>query len=127
MRSSIILSACGLIVALVAIGLLTFAEVYSSEACEVTTGGTQSCHSESSTLVDENGRWVLGLMAVPVVIAGGMLVATIYRLPVQLEWLLAGGLLAACLLAILSIGFFFLPAAALLIAAAASERRRASV
>lgn len=125
MRAATVFAVGGLIATLLAAGTLTFVDTYSGETCEVTSGGTARCTDESSTLIEENGRWVLGLLTVPVVLAGGMLASTIYRLPVQVEWLLAGALLAVCLLAIFSVGFLFLPAAALLIAAAATEQRGA--
>ena len=65
MRAATLLAVGGLIAALLAAGALTFVDFYSGETCEVTSGGTARCTDESSTLIQENGRWVLGLLAVP--------------------------------------------------------------
>lgn len=123
MRLAIVLAAGAILTAVLAAGFLTFADTYSSERCEATPGQETQCSSESRTLIEENGKWVLGLLAVPIAFSAGVAAAITYRLPVGVAWSLAILALAACLIAIFSLGAFFLPAALLLIAAAAMDRR----
>lgn len=123
MRAALVLAAVALVAALLAAAVLTFVNTYSGQDCEVTAAGSVDCASVSRTIIEENGRWVYGLFAVPIALAAGVLIAAAYRLPNRIEWLLAFASLAACIIAILSIGAFFLPSALLLVAASASDRR----
>jgi len=124
LRTASLLAVAALLVALLAAAVLTFANTYSGQSCEVTPGSVANCTNDSRTLIQENGKWVLGLFAVPVALAAGVVAAIAYRLPSAIEWLLAFAALAACVVAIFSIGIFFVPTALLLLAAAATDRRR---
>ncbi len=124
MRTASFLAAAALLAAVLAAAFLSFANTYSGESCEISPGSMRECSSDSATLVEQNGIWVYGLLAIPIAITASVLAAIAYRLPKGIEWLLAGLALTGCVIAIFSIGVFFLPAALLLVSAAASDRRR---
>jgi hypothetical protein len=126
MRIAVSLALGALFVGVLAAVLLTFVDAYSGSSCEVTPGRVETCSDTSRTLVEENGRWVLLLLAVPVALAAGVLLAIRYRMPVVIEWLLASIAFAGCALAIFSVGIFFLPMTFLLFAAALTDRRGAT-
>ena len=65
---------------------------------------------------------MLGLFAVTIVLAIGVLAASTFRLPLWIEWLIVSIGLAGCFAAIFSVGLFFLPAVGLMLAAAASRQ-----
>jgi len=100
---------------------LAFVPVYHGVRC----GGApsrQTCEElPSRTLIEENGAWVLLLLAVPLALTFAGLASVRWRLPRALTWATAVALLAACSIAIFSIGAFFLPAALLLLAAAVAR------
>lgn len=81
-------------------------------------------HSETSTLVQDNGYWVLIPVAVPVLLAAVVWMALRRRrshgsrASGYLAWSSIGLLAAFCLLAILSIGVFVIPVAVALAVAA---------
>jgi hypothetical protein len=123
MRTASLLAVAALLIALLAAGVLTFADTSSSTSCEGTSSGVQTCTDASSTLIQENGSWVLALLAVPVLLAAGVVAAIAYKLPPPVEWILALAAFAACIVAIFSVGIFFLPTALLLVVAAAKDHR----
>jgi hypothetical protein len=123
MRTASLLAIAALLIALLAAGVLTFADTSSSTSCEATPGGVQTCTDASSTLIQENGSWVLALLAVPVLLAAAAVGAIVYQLPTQIEWILALAAFAGCIVAIFSVGIFFLPTALLLVVAAAKDHR----
>lgn len=123
MRVATVLAAAALLVAVLAAGILSFADTYSGQSCEASPGRDTVCTDTSATLVEENGKWVYGLLAVPIVISVAALTAVAFHLPKGIEWSLAGLALLGCALAIFSVGIFFLPSALLLVAATATDRR----
>jgi hypothetical protein len=123
LRTASLLATAALLTALLAAGALTFVDTYSGQSCEATADGTLNCTDESRTLVQENGRWVMALFAVPIGLSAGVGAAIAYHLPKSVEWALAFATLAACIVAILSLGAFFLPSALLLVAAVAADNR----
>ncbi len=124
MRTASVLAATALLAALLAAAFLSFADTYSGESCEVTAGSSPECTSTSRTLAEENGKWVYALLSVPIGTAAATWAAIAFHLPKGIEWSLVGLALAACVVALFSIGVFFLPAALLLLAAAATDRGR---
>ncbi|HEU0072424.1 MAG TPA: hypothetical protein VFS30_00295 [Dehalococcoidia bacterium] len=124
MRVAAILAAAALLAGVLAAGFLSFADSYSGQTCEASPGREAVCTDTSATLVEENGKWVYGVLAVPIAISLGALMAVAFRLPRGIEWSLAGLALLACLIAIFSVGVFFLLGALLLVAAAATDRAR---
>jgi hypothetical protein len=123
-RIAAILASAALLAAVLAAGFLSFADTYSGQTCEASPGRDTVCTDSSATLVEENGKWVYGLLAVPIAITVGALTTVAFRLPRGIEWSLAGLALLGCVIAIFSVGVFFLPAALLLVAAAATDRGR---
>jgi hypothetical protein len=123
-KTASLLASTAVLAAVLAAAFLSFANTYSGESCEVVPGSAGECSDTSGTLAEENGKWVYGLLAVPVVIAAAGLAAIACCLPKGIAWSLAGLALAGCLIAIFSIGVFFLPAALLLLSAAATDRAR---
>lgn len=87
-----------------------------------TTSGPSGASSTCSSLIAENGVWVIGYLVIPVIVTvlGFLAVAARRRTVARALAIL---LLVLCLLAAWSIGLFYLPAAvALLIAAARMDR-----
>ena len=94
--------------------------------------GRESVRS-SATLIQVNGFWVLGLLAIPIVLTGLALISTAMRQPgpvadSRLPWRLVGWLAALLLLALsivgsASVGLFYLPVALLTLASAALRSR----
>jgi hypothetical protein len=113
MRVATALAAAGLVAAVIAAAGLVFIDTYSGETCFVEPGAPARCVSESSTLIEENGSWVIGLLTVPIMLAAGILAATLLLLPKAVAWILAAVFLLGCLITGFSIGVFFLPAALL--------------
>ena len=94
-------------------------------------------YSNGETLVEVNGRWVIRLLLVPVVLTGIAMAAALLThrrqsnrgqsIRTMMLWSPAVVLLGLCVLAGLSIGVFYLPAAlALLVAAIADSTAKRS-
>ena len=124
MTAASLIAMSALLAAVIAAGFLSLVATYSGQSCEVSPGSTVECIDDSRTLVEQNGQGAYGLLAIPVGLAAAAVAAILYRLPKGIEWSLAGLLLGACVLAVLSVGLFFLPAALLLVVAVATDRRR---
>ena len=104
------------IVALVTAALVAYAPLGSSSSCTTTSRGASSCTSSSTSLVDTEGGTIVGILAVPAVLA---IVAALHptrRVLGIVAWLL----FVCCALGALSVGVFFLPTLAVAIAAAAT-------
>jgi hypothetical protein len=120
-RVSTALAGLAIAAALVAAAFLIFADTYSGQTCVASASGSSTCTSESSSLIEENGSWVLILLAVPVLLSllGFVAVQPHLGLPWFLGWTIAVGYAILCVAAMFSIGFFFIPSAALLLVATA--------
>lgn len=118
----------GRLAALVAISLATIASVWLSVwPCLYTgtTGGPTGKSTTCSSLIAENGTWVVGYLATPIILTVIAFFALVVRLRTVM-WVLAILLFALCILAAWSIGLFYVPSAvALLVAASQLSRARA--
>jgi hypothetical protein len=94
-----------------AASVLIFVDTYSSRSCSSDSSGVMQCVDSSSTLIEENGAWVLILLSVPVSLALGLYLSIELGASSLVKGLLAAVLVATCLVAITSVGLFFLPAA----------------
>jgi cytochrome bd-type quinol oxidase subunit 2 len=91
----------------------------------VLSDGTQVNEAWRETLLQSEGVSVVGLLAVPVVVAGIAVGASRSRHARRVRFVMGGVLFAACLLAAASIGLPYVPAAVgLLLAGAATARER---
>ena len=87
----------------------------------------------TATLIQVNGLWVLGLLVIPIVLTGLVLISTMMRQPGRAaarryRWRLVGWVAALVLLALsivgsASVGLFYLPVALLTLVAAALRTR----
>lgn len=123
-------SGAGLALTLAADAFLLLADTYSSESCSVSPDGTGYCFSSSSSLIQENGEWVLLLLAVPTVLAGVVFLLSLSQSVSRTAKLLSRAaavlFLAGCLVTGFSIGLFYLPAALACLLAVAFDRRVAA-
>jgi hypothetical protein len=91
-----------------------------------TTFGPGGESTTCSSLIAENGTWVLGYLAIPVILTVLAFLALVARLRAVM-WTLAILLFALCILSAWSIGLFYVPSAVtLLIAAARMNPTRAN-
>ena len=104
---------------------LAFWPVYQGESATATAPGEPLGETVrfTSTLIEQNGLWVVSLLLAPIVLTAVALLAlrlTDDRWVVRkvLLWGPAALLLGFCVLGILSIGFLYLPAALALLVAA---------
>jgi hypothetical protein len=121
-----VLAGLSVAAAIAAAGYLIFADTYSGSTCIATTSGPAVCSSKSSSLIKENGVWVLALLSVPIALSAAGLMTTLPRfdLPWFLGWLVAVSFALLCVVAMFSIGFFFVPSALLLLIATATNGYR---
>ena len=87
----------------------------------------------SASLIQANGFWVLGLLAIPLVLTGLGLISAAMRQPGRaagsrypwrlVGWVAALPLLGFCIVAIFSVGLFYLPIALLTLASVALRSR----
>lgn len=93
-----------------------------SESVTVLSDGTQTTESASTTLVESEGASILVVLAVPVLAAAASV--TVAMSPSARRWraVVAGVMVAGCLLGAASIGIFYLPAAIAAVVAAAMTR-----
>jgi hypothetical protein len=89
-----------------------------------TTAGPTGESTTCSSLIAENGAWVISYLAIPIVLTVLGFLALVARLR-PLMWALAILLFALCVLAAWSIGLFYLPSAVALLVAAARTNGRA--
>jgi hypothetical protein len=113
----------------VAIVLATIATVWLVVWPCFYTGATSGPGGESTTcssLIAENGTWVLSYLAIPIILTVLAFLALVARLRAVM-WTLAILLFALCILAAWSIGLFYVPSAVtILIAAARMNPSRAN-
>ena len=104
---------------------MAFAETYRQQSCAVDENGEGFCISSSSSLVDENGAWVLLLALIPIAVSAIVFARTSLGIdvPKGAAWSAAIVLLLACIITGFSVGLFFLPAALLCLAALTTDRR----
>jgi hypothetical protein len=118
----------GRLAAVVAIVLATIGSVWLAVWPCFYTGTTSGSSGESTTcssLIAENGTWVISYLAVPIILTILAFLGLVARLRAVM-WALAILLLALCILAAWSIGLFYVPSAvALLVAAARMNPTRA--
>jgi hypothetical protein len=111
--------------AAVAIVLATIASVWLAVwPCFYTgtTAGPSGRSTTCSSLIAENGIWLIGYLAIPIVLTVLAFSALVARLR-GVTWALAVLLFALCVLAAWSIGIFYLPSAVGLFVAAARMNR----
>ncbi len=120
-RSALGWSILALAAAVAAAVYLIVADTYSSQSCSAVPGGAgQTCVSAAgSTLIEENGRWVLWYLAVPIGCTVAVAAVIVSGLPAWPGWVVALFLLSASTFTALTIGAFFLPAALLALLAVA--------
>jgi hypothetical protein len=108
---------------------LALGNAYSGETCPAVSpdsAGVSVCASSSRTLIQENGSWVVALLAIPVLLTGIVFVSVLPRT----HWdkyagrTAAVGLLLFCVVLIVSLGLLFLPALALSTVALVLDRNR---
>jgi len=120
----------GRLAAVVAIGLATIASAWLAAWQCFYTGATAGPRAESATcssLIAENGTWVITYLAIPIILTSLAFFALVARLR-AVTWALAILLFGLCILAAWSIGLFYVPSAvALLVAAARMNRTRTSL
>jgi hypothetical protein len=107
--------------AVVAVVLATIASVWLVVWPCTYTGTTSGPAGEStacSSLIAENGTWVLSYLAIPIILTVLAFLALVARLR-AVTWTLAILLFALCILAAWSIGLFYVPSAVMLLIAAA--------
>lgn len=106
-----------MIVALVTGAVLAFAPVMATSSCEATAGGPMRCSSGQTSLLDHEGAGILGVLAIPAVVA-----AVPVLFPSRRSRLGAAlALTAAALVGMASIGLFLLPAVVLMWVAVADR------
>jgi hypothetical protein len=92
----------------------------------VPAGSQSQCVESSSTLVEQNGGWVLVLVAAPVLLSA----LTFVSLLPSVHWdkyagrLAAVGLMLFCVVLLISIGLIFLPSLLLFAVALFLDRKR---
>ncbi|MCY4575517.1 MAG: hypothetical protein OXC55_02775 [Chloroflexi bacterium] len=97
------------------IGLfLALGPVYQGVSMSSTAPGERI--ETSSTLIEQNGLWVLWILLVPVLVSGVALVAIHFADAGHMRrrallWTLALGFLGLCVITIISIGLLYLPMA----------------
>ena len=125
---STIVAALALLGSLIAVTYLVFADTYTSRTCITTAEGVVECTSSSRTLIEENGSWVLLLLAIPVLLTAAGLLATYPQadVPWLAAWVVAVLYALLCIFAIAPFGLFFVPSAFLLLVATAWDGYRRS-
>lgn len=107
------------------VGLVLWPCAYQGVEAQPAPGGAVQARQLCATLIDANGVDVLGVLALPVLLAGvGLLAVRAGRRGILFTVMVA--LVAFCPLAFASVGLFYLPAAAALVIAAVSWRQQRS-
>ena len=97
--------------------------VYQGVSESMSSNGSVTSSSDSTTLIAENGSWVILLLCVPVAL-GALGVIGALRGRRTLVWVPAAILLGFVILGGFSIGLFYAPAAVALLAAAGLTQAR---
>ena len=129
MRGAPLAGGLAFLAAIAAALFLTFGVSYSSTSCTLTAQdatGLGTCVSDSRTLVEENGIWVLFLLGIPILLSGIVFVSV---LPAVYWDKYAGrtaavGLFLFCIVLIVSLGLLFVPSLLLAIIALFLDRKR---
>ena len=103
------------------VGLVLWPCAYQGVEAQPVPGGGVQQRQLCATLIQANGVDVLGVLALPVLLAGVGLVAVHSRRRVVLVTVLVA-LVAFCLLALASVGLLYLPAAVALVIAVVGWR-----
>jgi hypothetical protein len=120
-----------LVLSVLVLGLVGFAPTYSTSSSSASVDATTGVVTSSETvgtasLVAVNGAWVLGMLAVPLVVTLLVGVALVRR-HVVVAWLLFAPLAALTMLGMMSIGIFLLPVTVCLFVACLTVRQVAPV
>lgn len=95
------------------VGALTVPFYNSTESTVSSTSTGPTTRTDSATLVQVNGIWVLWLVATPLIVTLVMCVVlwrrTVRRPPGPIAWVITGLMIAVSLVGILSIGALLLP------------------
>src|SRR6266536_1943041 len=106
------------------VGLVLWPCAYQGIEARGTPGGAVLARQLCATLIAANGVDVLGVLALPVLLAGvGLVAVRAGRRGILFTVTVA--LVAFCLLALASVGLFYLPAAAALVIAVVAWRQGA--
>jgi len=103
--------------------MLAFFPVYQGVGATATSSGGDVSGTYSTTVLEQNGAWVVLLLCLPVALAAIGLVGAARRNRL-LVWAPAAVLLGFSMLAGFSIGLFYVPAAVALLLAAVTARCR---
>jgi hypothetical protein len=112
-----------LVLAVAAAAVLLVIPTGRAESCFVGIGEETVCSSRSTTLPETEGWDVLGLLAIPVVLAGAPLMLGSTRLRRPALVVSSALLLVFAALGAASIGLFYLPAAVAMVVAAVLDAR----
>lgn len=94
----------------------------SSSSTTVSSDGTEIIESSRETLLESEGKGVVVVLAVPVLLAGVAVTASRWRHARPVRLVAGGMLMVGCMLGAASIGLFYVPAAfGLLLAGAATS------
>ncbi len=107
------------------VGLALWPCAYQGVEAQPAPGGAVQQRQLCATLIQANGVDVLGVLALPVLLAGVGLVAVRAGRRVLLTTVMVA-LVAFCLLALASVGLLYLPAAAALVIAVVGWRQQPS-
>jgi glucan phosphoethanolaminetransferase (alkaline phosphatase superfamily) len=117
-------AAAGLVLAVAASAWLAFDPgFYQGVSTSVSSSGAVTTIAESSTLIEQNGVWILGLLGVPVALAGFGLYCAVRRHRVLL-WVSGLVLIGFVAVSGFTIGLFYAPAALALLVASGLCRGR---
>jgi hypothetical protein len=119
-------AAAVLLALLAAVALALWPCAYQGIEAQDVTGGAAEQGRVCATMVEANGIGVIGVLAVPVLLAGTGLAAVLagWR---AVQWIVIVVLAAFCLLSLASVGLFYVPTAvALIVATAGGAVRRTS-
>jgi hypothetical protein len=113
------------------VGLLVaalFAPFYTSSVSTLSGTGVATHNSGSATLVEENGLWVLAVVAVPLLVSIAVAITMALRNPARgtgaLAWTLVALLGGVTVAGLMTIGVFILPTTAALVTVAAVRHGR---
>jgi hypothetical protein len=107
------------------VGLVLWPCAYQGIEAQPAPGGAPQQRQLCATLIEANGVDVLGVLTLPVLLAGVGLVA-VYRRRRGILFTVMVALVAFCLLAVASVGLLYLPAAAALVIAVVGWRQQRS-
>jgi hypothetical protein len=117
-----VIAGLALLLAVIGAGFLIFADTYSGQSCSYSADGVYRCVDTSATLIEMNGKWVLGLVSLPIAIAAAQLLLVMNGAPGVITGIVAAAFFGFCLVAIFSVGMVFLPSALAVVLAAALRK-----